>query len=493
MKSFVDIYKEFEDRFRGSREDIKTRLQLYRPLLDHLTEGDMASRKAVDLGCGRGEWLDILVEAGFETVGVDVHEDMAAAGRASDRTIELRDALEYLGEQSDGSLALVSAFHVVEHVTTDYLVTLLYECHRVLCSGGLLILETPNPENVSVGTHTFFIDPTHHKPIPPLLLEFLAQQVGFPSTAILRLNGTPMTGAEGNIERSIHLLFEAARDYACLAQKSGEASHDRPEILQPFVQATTQENPADVATAKQWLRQADGALANATTEAKEDMSSISSKLDELAATLGGQLDLMRGELTQDRATITGQSSEITRLRASIIEREASNEQQRSQLTAQHSARIAEKDAEIEQLRLYIDAIAERLSTAETQQAALSGLASGILNSRSWKITAPLRGASHAVQAIIRVPRSLARKGLTTSLALISDRPKTKAVIRRVIEVVPPLARRLNAFAESNRTAGQNSNTPPPFTWAIEPDAKVEEEWSRLLTEPHPPADSEKSG
>ena len=116
--------------------------------------------------------------------------------------------------------AVVSAFHLVEHVPIDYLIDLLNECYRVLAETGLLILETPNPENLTVGTWSFHMDPTHNKPLPPLLLEFLVQNAGFEDTAIVRLNGSDPKAEEGPLERVAGILFKAAHGLFESSRKS---------------------------------------------------------------------------------------------------------------------------------------------------------------------------------------------------------------------------------------------------------------------------------
>ncbi|TIX07754.1 MAG: class I SAM-dependent methyltransferase, partial [Mesorhizobium sp.] len=121
-KNFEELYKAFEDRFRGSRELVKERLKVYQPLLAQVPRQAEGPCLAIDLGCGRGEWLEVLGEAGLEAVGVDTNARMAQEATDRGHKIELQDALEYLGGRPDSSVAVVSAFHMVEHVPTDYLI-----------------------------------------------------------------------------------------------------------------------------------------------------------------------------------------------------------------------------------------------------------------------------------------------------------------------------------------------------------------------------------
>lgn len=213
-----DFYRAFEDRFRGSRQQIKARLQVYRPWLDTLAN-QIPQRAALDIGCGRGEWLEVLTEAGFDATGVDTDAGMLAACHAHGLRGELQDGLAALAQVKDNSLALVSAFHVVEHLPFDQVLELLKQAHRVLAPGGLVVLETPNSENLGVGTFNFYLDPTHERPIPYLLLQFAATFSGFEHAHILRVNHDQ--ALEQATELSLHdVLCRASPDYGVVAIKT---------------------------------------------------------------------------------------------------------------------------------------------------------------------------------------------------------------------------------------------------------------------------------
>ncbi|WP_185983450.1 methyltransferase domain-containing protein [Aureimonas mangrovi] len=279
---FSDLYRQFEDRFRGSADTIAARLAQYGPLLDELPPEARAAARAIDLGCGRGEWLRILAEAGFEAVGVDTDEGMLEVARKGGAQVFLRDAVEFLREEPDASAAIVSAFHVVEHVPIDYVLDLLREAYRVLADGGLLILETPNPENLSVGAHTFHFDPTHRRPLPPPLLAFLAEQSGFADHAILRINGTMPDVEAGPIERAMGVVWEASRDYACLGQKREGASAEAPSVLAAFAEAHSQPNPANLVAVLDQLRSADRQIA-ALSDSVDALPRLSERIEGIAA------------------------------------------------------------------------------------------------------------------------------------------------------------------------------------------------------------------
>jgi O-antigen chain-terminating methyltransferase len=213
-----DFYRAFEDRYRGSRELIKSRLRVYLPFVEPLKQL-YPSCTGVDLGCGRGEWLELMTECGIDARGVDLDEGMLTACRERGLAAEKADAIDYLRGLPDASVAVVSGFHVAEHIPFEALQELVQQALRVLKPAGLLILETPNPENLSVGTSEFYYDPTHQKPIPPPLLQFLPDHYGFARTKVARLQEKP-----GLVEaREIGLdevLSGVSPDYAVIAQKT---------------------------------------------------------------------------------------------------------------------------------------------------------------------------------------------------------------------------------------------------------------------------------
>ena len=140
---------------------------------------DAPGPRVLDLGPGRGEWLAVLAEVGVPAVGVDDNAAMVEHLRGRGLDVVLGDAAAHLAAVPDGSLDAVTAFHVVEHLDLEALLTLLAQSRRVLRPGGLLVLETPNPANLVMGACNFYLDPTHRSPVPPARLRFLAAASGF--------------------------------------------------------------------------------------------------------------------------------------------------------------------------------------------------------------------------------------------------------------------------------------------------------------------------
>lgn len=215
----VSFYRAFEDRYRGSRELIKTRLHVYLPFTQPLLKAYPDS-DTLDLGCGRGEWLELMAEQGFNSVGVDLDDGMLESCRERHLNVQTADALSHLRSLPSESQSIVSGFHIAEHLPFDVLQQVVVEAERVLRPGGLLILETPNPENMVVGTSSFYLDPTHQRPLPPDLLHFLTVHYGFGLSQVLRLQEDAQL--RHNAEPSlIQVLSGASPDFAVVAQKGG--------------------------------------------------------------------------------------------------------------------------------------------------------------------------------------------------------------------------------------------------------------------------------
>jgi O-antigen chain-terminating methyltransferase len=212
------FYQVLEDRYRGSRELIRSRLQVYLPFVEPLKTLDDA-QAAVDLGCGRGEWLELLQQHGFRATGVDLNDLMIAGCRDRNLVAIRADSVDHLKTLPADRQGLVSAIHLVEHLDFADLQQLVTEAHRVLMPGGLLILETPNPENLIVATSSFYLDPTHRRPLPEGLLRLVVEYAGFRRVKTLYLQEDPALATAWWI--GLHdVLAGVSPDYAVVAQKA---------------------------------------------------------------------------------------------------------------------------------------------------------------------------------------------------------------------------------------------------------------------------------
>jgi O-antigen chain-terminating methyltransferase len=215
-----NFYKAFEDQHRGSRELIKSRLAVYVPFIKKI-QSTHPDAVALDLGCGRGEWLELLQDNQFSASGIDQDDGMLSACRSRGLNVQTGDAIAHLKSLPNDSLSIVSGFHIAEHLSLDDLQTLIKESLRILKPAGLLILEAPNTENLVVGTSSFYLDPTHQRPLPSSLLSFLTGHFGFARAKVLGLQESPNLTALDTPVSLFAVLSGVSPDYAVIAQKGG--------------------------------------------------------------------------------------------------------------------------------------------------------------------------------------------------------------------------------------------------------------------------------
>lgn len=219
--SLDSFYVKFENTFRGSEESIQTRQKVYLPYFKKI-KAQSIKKPVLDIGCGRGEFLSLLQDNDIHSVGLDLN--IAMVNRVIERGGEAYnvDALSYLRRQKSDSLSAITGFHIVEHIPFDQLLDIFNECHRVLTPGGFTLFETPNPENLVVGTHNFYMDPSHLHPIPPALLDFTMNACGFSKTEVKRLHPLDEEKLKGTKTKPVDEIskrFYGPQDYAVIAHK----------------------------------------------------------------------------------------------------------------------------------------------------------------------------------------------------------------------------------------------------------------------------------
>lgn len=229
-------YCAFEEKFRGTSEEIKQRLQIYidKYIIPNIRYKQ--TEKILDLGCGRGEFLELLAENGFNAEGIDSNQTMVETCTQKGLSAFNEDLFEYLSSLPDNSIKIITAFQVIEHIGHDKLVALLKEAYRVLDYHGCLILETPNCLNAEVGSGSFYSDPTHIRPIYPAYAEFLAQNCGYYETELFYWKDeeikkwiSSVTNADSTdilnspvvrtLLESVKKAFYVSPDYAIIATK----------------------------------------------------------------------------------------------------------------------------------------------------------------------------------------------------------------------------------------------------------------------------------
>jgi 2-polyprenyl-3-methyl-5-hydroxy-6-metoxy-1,4-benzoquinol methylase len=216
------LYVSFEDQFRGSREDIKDRLRVYLPILKEAKLGT-DEMPVLDVGCGRGEWLELLKEQNLRAQGVDVNRVFVGECQQQGLEVIERDVIVYLRTLPSSSLGVVTGFHIIEHLPFEVLIKLLDETVRVLKPGGAAIFETPNPENVLVGSYTFYLDPTHRNPLPSAVVKFLAEARGLCRVEVMNLHSLEAYRVEEaglEITKRFNEYFYGPQDYAVVGWKA---------------------------------------------------------------------------------------------------------------------------------------------------------------------------------------------------------------------------------------------------------------------------------
>ena len=170
-------YAAFENRHRGNEEEIKKQQAGF---LRYFQE----TGRVLDLGCGRGEFLELCRENGIEATGIDLNEQMIEICRDKGLDCRKGDILEALAENEDNTLAGIFSSQVIEHLPPDHLKKLIETAFFKLKSGGYIVLETINPASVFALVQIYFLDLTHQKPIHPQTLKFLLESSGFEDVAV---------------------------------------------------------------------------------------------------------------------------------------------------------------------------------------------------------------------------------------------------------------------------------------------------------------------
>ena len=216
------FYEAFEDAFRGSPEDVAASSAHY---VDRL--GELPAGPIVDIGCGRGEWLALLAERSLDAYGFDTNA--VAVQRCTDSGLDARhgDGVAHLESVARGSIAAVTSFHVIEHLTFAEMHRFVVAAHRALAPGGRLLLETPNCLNLQVGASSFWLDPTHRSPVHPEQLRFLLSHVGFVDVEVFGLHPDETEvptdldpdPARNGLLTELHRLVFGSLDLAAVATK----------------------------------------------------------------------------------------------------------------------------------------------------------------------------------------------------------------------------------------------------------------------------------
>jgi 2-polyprenyl-3-methyl-5-hydroxy-6-metoxy-1,4-benzoquinol methylase len=184
INEHIDLdYFKFENKFRGSEEDIKKRQKIY-------VQYFKSKKNVLDVGCGRGEFLELLRENGVDARGVDANKNMVKYCNKKRLNVNLVDGADYLKSISDNSLGGIFMAQVIEHFKPRKMVEIINLSYKKLKKGSNLVIETVNPESF-VSLSNFDLDLSHVKSLHPSLLEFLLQSAGFRKVEVKFLSPVP--------------------------------------------------------------------------------------------------------------------------------------------------------------------------------------------------------------------------------------------------------------------------------------------------------------
>ncbi len=211
------FYTAFEDKFRGDETVIVDRQKEYLPYFTK-TKLDFKKTPVLDIGSGRGEFLQLLQHSKITGLGLDINHDMVARSKQKGLEAIQGDALAHLKSVKPRQYGAITGFHIVEHIPFHILLRIFSEARRALAQDGFVLFETPNPENLVVGSTTFYLDPSHLHPVPPMLLAFTLEFSGFRNVEIIRLHPSEKLQKPGLTPDARDLLY-GPRDYAVIGYK----------------------------------------------------------------------------------------------------------------------------------------------------------------------------------------------------------------------------------------------------------------------------------
>jgi O-antigen chain-terminating methyltransferase len=206
-------YSRFAERFRGTDEQIRRNMEFYRPFF-------AARENVLDIGCGRGEFLEVMREAAVPARGIDLSPESIAQCRDKGLQAEVADMFPYLAAQPDGEFDGIFSSQVVEHLPPDRIPEMIRLSGAKLRRGGILAIETPNPECLAIFATYFYLDPTHTRPMPHQYLQFCMEEAGFTGIEVHKLSPAIDTMPElASLPADFRERFFGGLDYAIIGRR----------------------------------------------------------------------------------------------------------------------------------------------------------------------------------------------------------------------------------------------------------------------------------
>jgi 2-polyprenyl-3-methyl-5-hydroxy-6-metoxy-1,4-benzoquinol methylase len=212
-KSLPLDYTRFAEKFRGPEEYVKAGQEIYLPYF-------AGRRNVLDIGCGRGEFLEAMRSAGVGAKGIDLSEESVALCRSKGLEAETADLFPYLENLAESSLDGIFCSQVVEHLPPERLPEMVRLAASRLERGGVIAIETPNPECLAIFATHFYLDPTHTRPVPSALLAFYLEEFGMGRIEVRKLaSALESMPSLAELPTDFRNAFFGALDYAILGKK----------------------------------------------------------------------------------------------------------------------------------------------------------------------------------------------------------------------------------------------------------------------------------
>jgi len=206
-------YTRFAYRFRGSEEEIRRNQEFYKPYFT-------GRHDVLDIGCGRGEFLETMREIGVNARGIDLGIESVEYCRGKGLRADEADLFTFLAQEPEGAFDGIFSSQVVEHLEPGRLPEMIRLCASRLRRGGLLAIETPNPDCLAIFATYFYLDPTHTRPVPHALVEFYMEEAGMGEIEVRQLSQAIDSMPElKELPQTFRERFFGGLDYAIIARK----------------------------------------------------------------------------------------------------------------------------------------------------------------------------------------------------------------------------------------------------------------------------------